>query len=98
MLGDGFINSHFLGVFLECTFFAVIMSTIHRPLKKMWAQKKIVDPGHIMLYAISTHQSFFFFRGFFSKSVWRLSILPLIFYSLSRSKFLNRGLQLGNLS
>lgn len=98
ILGDGFINGHFLGVFLIIICYAIVMSLIYNPLKQARRLNEPLDPGHGMLYAISIHQSLFFFRGFFSESIWRTVLLLVVFYVVSRLKFVKKEMHMGNLA
>ena len=98
ILGDGFFNGHFLGVFLIIICYAIVMSLIYNPLKQARRLNEHLDPGHVMLYAISVHQSLFFFRGFFSESIWRTVLLLIVFYVVSRLKFVKKEMQMSNLA
>ena len=79
IFGDGYINGHIIGILALCCIYAFIMSAAYRPIQTAKRFKAKLEPAHIMFYAITVHQSLFFFRGFLSENIWRLGILLLVF-------------------
>ena len=84
IFGDGFVNGHLFGILFVCSIYAFIMAGAYRPIRNYKNVLENKDPAIIMFYAVTLHQSLFFFRGFFSESIWRLIILFFIFISLRK--------------
>ena len=80
IFGDGFVNGHLFGILFVCSVYAFIMAGAYRPMRNFKNVLENKDPAIIMFYAVTLHQSLFFFRGFFSESIWRLVILFFIFF------------------
>lgn len=80
IFGDGFVNGHLFGILFICSIYAFIMAGAYRPIRNYKNVLENKDPAIIMFYAVTLHQSLFFFRGFFSESIWRLIILFFIFF------------------